>query len=340
MTIAQPKTHTSIYLTVFLAAVILGGGSLILHFAPNAKRDVLATGFLADIVITFPVVYYFLIIRPYQLKARRMLLVVSACLLLAYLILPPHQQHYILQLRMVSELVELGFIVYAISKIKNIISFYKQQQAGYQDFSYNVSKSLIAILGDSLPVKMLASEFIVLRFGLGCWKKFRPIPANIKQFSVYKESGYASFFGTILSVFIIELVFVHLLLMRYSQLAAILVSLGSVYGLLFLISNLSAIVKNPILFLPDKILLRAGFRWRAMININNISSLEKITEDYTADKTCFKGSLIKNSANMLVTFKHPVCIDRIYLKSVIANKIMLNIDKADGFINMINSQNC
>ncbi|RYE29084.1 MAG: hypothetical protein EOP42_15215, partial [Sphingobacteriaceae bacterium] len=202
MTVSQPKSYKNIYLTILLAAAILLCGQLILYFAPLPKRDVLATGFLADIVITFPAAYYFLIIRQNQLKARRMLLVISASLLVAYLILPPHQKYYVLQIRQASVLLELGFLVYAISKIKTIISVYKQQKTDYQDFSYNFSKSLGAILGNSLPVKMLASEIVMLRFGLGCWKKFSPIPANIKQFSIYKESGYTSFFGVILAIFI------------------------------------------------------------------------------------------------------------------------------------------
>lgn len=337
MTTFQPKPHKNIYFTTLLAAAILLCGLLVLHFAPLAKRDVLATGFLADIVITFPVAYYFLIIRPNQLKARRMLLVVSMCLLVAYLILPPHQKYYVLQLRKASELAELSFLIYVISKIKTIISFYKQQQAGYPDFSYNFSKSLVAVLGDSLPVRMLASEIIVLRFGLGCWKKFRPVSANIKQFTVYKESGFAGFFGVILSVFMIELVVVHLLLMHYSHLAAVLVSLASVYGLIFLISHLSSVVKNPILFLGDKILLRVGFKWRAMVNINNIASAEKITDSYVPDETCFRGSVMKNSINILLTFKHTVCIDRIYRKPITANKIVLSIDNAADFIKMLDS---
>lgn len=267
-----------------------------------------------------------------------MLLVVSACLLVAYLILPPHQKYYVLQLRKASVLVELCFLVYVISKIKTIISFYKQQQAGYQDFSYNLSKSLVAILGDSLPVRMLASEIIVLRFGLGCWKKFRPVSANIKQFTVYKESGYAGFFGVILSVFMIELVVVHLLLMHYSHQAAILVSLASVYGLIFLVSHLSAVVKNPILFLPDKILFRTGFRWRAMININNIASMEKINDNYQPDETCFRGSILKSSVNVLITLKHPISIDRIYRKPIVASQIMMTIDQIDAFINELKNQ--
>ncbi|RYE32417.1 MAG: hypothetical protein EOP42_09460 [Sphingobacteriaceae bacterium] len=340
MTISQTKSYKNIFLTIFLAAAILLCGLLILHFAPLPKRDILATGFLADIVVTFPVAYYFLIIRPNQLKMRRMLLVISACLLVAYLILPPHQKYYVLQIRQISALLELGFLIYAISKIKSIISVYKQQETEYQDFGYDLSKSLVAVLGDSLPVKMLASELIILRFGLGFWKKFRPMSSNIKQFSVYKEAGYAGFFGVILSVFLIELVIVHLLIMRYNLLAANIVTLASAYGLIFLIGNFSALVKSPILFLPDKILLRVGFRWRSLVNINNISSAEKIGYSYEADESCFKGSLMKNSANVLINFKHPVTVDRIYRKPIMVDKMIVSIDQVDAFLLEIRNQNC
>ncbi len=339
MTIAQPKSYKNIYLTTVLAAVILICGLLILHLAPLQKRDVLATGFLADIVITFPVIYYLLIIRPYQLKLQRMLLVISLCLLVAYLILPAHQKYYVLQLRKIYMLPELVFLIIIISKIKSVIGFYQKQKFDYQDFNFQLVQSLTAVLKDGFVVRMFAAEITVLRFGLGCWKNFKPIPSDFKQFSVYKETGYAGFFGVILSVFLIELVVVHLLLMRYNHLAAHIVTLASAYGLVFLIGHFSALIKSPILFLPDKILLRVGFRWRSLVNINNISTAKKIVYSYEADETCFKGSLMKNSGNVLITFKHPVTVDRIYRKPIMVDKMILSIDQVDTFLLELQNQN-
>ncbi|MGI4751761.1 MAG: hypothetical protein ACRYFB_14110 [Janthinobacterium lividum] len=325
---------------LFLAVFILVGGLLILHSVPFVKRDIIATGFLADIVITFPVAYYFLIIRPFKLKARRILVVISACLVVAYLVLPVHQQYYVLQLRKLNILAELGFLIYVISKLKHIIHYYQIQYAGYQDFAFDLLKSLVSVLGDGLPVRFFASEITILRFGLGCWKKFPQEPATIKRFSVFKDSGYASLFGVILFVALIEIVVFHLLLNQYSSVAAIILSFASAYGLIFFVGDFSAIVKSPILFLPGKILFRTGFRWRAMVNINNIASAEKITGSYKPDETCFRGSVMKNSANMLLTFKHPIYIDRIYQKLIIVDKIMLSIDQVDAFLEELNSQSC
>lgn len=332
------RTHKNIYLILFLAAFILFGGLLILHSVPMVKRDAVATGFLADIVITFPVAYYFLIIRSFKLKAQRILLVISACLVVAYCVLPPHQQYYVLQLRQLSALAELGFLIYVISKLKHINHYYQIHRADYQDFAFDFSKSLVSVLGDSLPVRFFASEIIILRFGLGCWKKFRPESATIKRFSVFKDSGYTSLFGVFLFVGLIEIVAFHLLLAHYSQLAAIILSFASAYGMIFFIGDFSAIVKSPILFLPGKILFRAGFRWRALININNIAFVERINDNYQPDENCFKGSILKSSVNVLITLKHSVSINRIYRKPIVASKIMMTIDQVDDFINELKNQ--
>lgn len=136
-----------------------------------------------------------------------------------------------------------------------------------------------------------------------------------------------------LFVALIEIVVFHLLLAHYNQLAAIILSALSVYGLIFFAGDFFAIVKSPILFLPGKMLFRTGFRWRAMININNIALMEKINDNYQPDENCFKGSILKSSVNVLITLKHPISIDRIYRKPIVASQIMMTIDQIDAFIN-------
>lgn len=167
---------------------------------------------------------------------------------------------------------------------------------------------------------------------------FRPEHATIKRSSVFKNSGYASLFGVFLFVALIEIVVFHLLLAHYNQLAAIILSALSVYGLIFFAGDFSAIVKSLILFLPGKMLFRTGFRWRALININNIAFVERINDNYQPDENCFKGSILKNSVNVLITLKHSVSINCIYRKPIVASKIMMTIDQADDFINELKNQ--
>jgi len=322
----------NIWFATLIAFTILFGGLFILQHVSLAKRDVVATGLLGDIVITFPLAYYFLLIRPLHLKKWSMLFVFTCCCAVAYLILPAHQKYYVLQLRKLSVLIELGIVIYAISKIRKVTAEFKRLQTILPDFAYNFSKSMITVLGNHWPVKLLASELIILRFGLFFWKKLNDTPLTVSRFTVYKESGYTSLFGVLLVVFMIELTAFHLLLLQYSKNVALIVSLLSLYGLVFIVADLSATVKSPVLILKDQLLLRTGLRWRVMLNTTNIASIEKIKDTYQGDKDCFRGGILKSSVNILFTLKHPVSIERIYRKPVIVNKILMSIDNVDEFL--------
>jgi hypothetical protein len=41
---------------------------------------------------------------------------------------------------------------------------------------------------------------------------------------------------------------------------------------------------------------------------------------------------MKNNANLSLTFKHPVNIERLYRKPVLVDKMIMNIDQPDDFI--------
>ncbi len=319
----------------FIAIIILIIGLFLLHAAAPVKRDLVATGFLVDIVVTFPVVFYFLVIRPLRIKKWKMVLVFTCCCGVAYCILPAHQQYYIIQLRKLTVGLELGVLIYALSKIKKIRSVYYQLQADFPDTAYNLQKSMMQILGGGVAVKVLASELTILNFGLFWWRKSKAGQASAKRFSVYKESGYAAFFGVLLTVCFIELVAFHLALMHYSNTAAIVLTVLSAYGTLFIIGDFSAIVKSPVTILDGRLLLRTGLRWRAVIDNTNIASVEKVKDSFQPGDGCFKGGVMKSSINILFTFKNPVTIERLYRKPIMVKQIVMCVDEADAFIDRL-----
>jgi hypothetical protein len=331
MTLLPYSIPKNIWLALLIALAIVFSGQFLIHHIPLLKRDVVATGFLCDMVITFPVIYYFLVIRPLKLRKWSIMLVITLCCAVAYVILPEHQRSYIIQLRKLTVLIELGVLIYSIRKIGKIRAEYKKLQFEFPDIAYNLYKSLASVFGDGIYVKLVASELTVLRFGLLCWKKQKQSSTATDQYTVYKESNYPLLFGVILFACIVEITGLHVVLLHYSKTAALIVSILSVYGMIFMVSDLSAILKSPVLVMSDKLLLRTGLRWRAVVDRNNIASIEKIKDTFQPDINCFKGSIMKNSANLLLTFKHPVNIERLYRKPVWVDKMIMSIDQADDF---------
>jgi len=338
MTFSTPAIPKNVWFTLLAACAVLCVGSFALHQATPVKRDLIATAFLMDIVITFPAVYYFLLIRPLKLKKWSIFLVFSICCAIAYLILPDHQRGYIIQLRKLSIGLEAVVIIYAISRIRQVRKEYRELQNNIPDFAYNFQKSMATVLGNHPAVKFLTTELTILRFGLFCWIKPTPLSHQIKKFTGYRESGYPAIFGVILFACCIELVAFHLFLNHYSHTAAIIVSVLTAYSLIFIIGDFSAILKSPVLIVDNQILLRTGVRWRALIELDNIASIEKVKDSFKPEDGCFKGSPMKNSFNILFTFNEPINVERIYRKTKATNQILMAIDDADGFIALIESR--
>jgi hypothetical protein len=326
------KPVLNVCLMVAFAILLLAGVPYVLHHVTSNQHNSMANGLLADMLITFPAAYYFFIIRPFKLRLRNLLLVFTCCCGVAYMIMPLQQQLYILQLRKATVLLELGIVVYAISKINNIITLYKHLQTQVPDMAFHLQQSIIGVLGNSLPVRMLASEITVLRFALLCWIKGNNLPFGARPYSTHKESGYAAMFCVLLFVMLIELTAVHLLLISYSELAAYIVSALTLYGMLFFVADISAVVKSPVWVSKTHLLLRTGMRWRLYTELDNINAIVKLKGDFEPGQSCFKGAIIKSNANLHISFKQPVVLSRLYRPDLIITNIVLTIDETDAFI--------
>ncbi|WP_184549048.1 hypothetical protein [Mucilaginibacter sp. FT3.2] len=326
----------NLILICVIAILIFCGGELILHNVASTVKNKVADGLLADFTITFPALYYFIIIRPSRASARRLLFVISICLAIAYLVLPAQQKAYILQIRKLSALAELLFIVYAFTKFNKLRLAYNAQKAVLPDPIYNLRLAMANTMGDSLGVKIVASELAVLKYGLFSWKKEQPALANSRSFTTHKDFGYIAIWCILLVAVMVETFAFHLLLLKWSHLAAMIITGLTLYGVIFFIADLSAIIKRKVEINQTTLLLRTGLRWRAIVDIANIQSVNKIINDYNSDDAYLQGGIIKSSGNLLITFKTPVQVDKLYGKSKMVSSILMNIDDYETFAATIN----
>ncbi|MDF2433604.1 MAG: hypothetical protein JWP44_3235 [Mucilaginibacter sp.] len=331
MPVISLKLNRNIYFITAVAFAIFIGGTVIMHIVPLTARNKIANALLADFTITFPVLYYLIIIRPLRKSARSVLLVISLCCFVAYLILPQHQKDYILQARKLTTLAELGFIIYAFTKFKKINRSYKVHQSIMADPIYNLRSAMADILGESLAIKVLAAELAVLRYGLLFLKKEKAILKESVDFSTYKEAGYIPVWCIIIVSITVELVAVHLLLMKWSSLAAVIVTILSIYGSVIIVADLSAIVKRNLLINKHQLVLRTGLRWRTITTPENVHSIRKIVYDHPAQDGLFMGGVLKKNGNLLILFREPVLVDKLYGSGKRYTSILMNIDDFEAF---------
>ena len=250
--------------------------------------------------------------------------------------LPAQQKGYILQLRKLTALAEIGFIGYAFSRFYKIRAAYVNYQSAFADPIYNLRSAMVDVLGGSLSIKVLAAELAMLRYGLLFWKKEKTGEGESHSFSTHKEFGYIAIWCILVCAVMVETVAFHLLLSKWSSVFATVLTLLSVYGILFFIADLSAILKRKILVIGDQLILRTGFRWSAKTNMDNIDKIRRITNNKLSTDVYFKGGIIKSSGDVLITFKSPVRVQKLYGPDKITSAILMNIDDLASFENIIN----
>jgi hypothetical protein len=242
-----------------------------------------------------------------------LLFVISVCFGIAYLVLPQHQREYILQVRKLTALAELIFIAYAVTKLNKLRRTYKEQQALFADPVYNLRAAMAAVIGDSFGIKIIASEMAVLRYGLLFWKKETPAIKYGSTFSTHKEFGYIAIWCILLFAVMVEVTTL----------------------IIFFVADLSAIIKRKILINNEQLILRTGLRWQVITSISNINAIKKITSDYHSNNLYFKGGISKKSGNLLIIFKEPVMVDKLYGAGKPFSSILMNIDDFELFSALI-----
>jgi hypothetical protein len=227
-------TRNIILITLIAILIFLGGLTLLHTVALNVRAKV-ADGLLADFIVTFPALYYLIIIRPTQTSAKRLLFVVSVCSVIAYLVLPAQQKAYILQIRKLSALAELLFVIYAFTKFNKLRLAYKAQKTLLPDPIYNLRLAMVNTMGDSLGVKVIASELAILKYGLLSWQKEPAALIQSRSFSTHKDFGYIAIWCILFVAIMVETFAFHLLLLKWSHIAAMVVTGLTLYSVILLI---------------------------------------------------------------------------------------------------------
>lgn len=171
---------------------------------------------------------------------------------------------------------ELIIISYGIIKIRTIIAEYKKLSLGFHDFIYNIRGAFDKVFGKFALTPIIAGEIAIVRYGLLFWLGGKEVVQRQNYYSTYKKSGYIAIWCIILLMMIVETTGIHFLLWNWNKELAVIVTLLSVYGVIFFISDLAAVMKRPVVFHNNQLFLRIGIRWNAVIHISSVNSVEVI----------------------------------------------------------------
>lgn len=295
------------------------------------KANHLSLAITLDVVIGIPVLFYFFVIRKFQLKLATILVAYLAAVGVAGWILPNEYEGYLAWFEfslIFSEAILVGFLVFNIRKI---IKQYRIESELRSDFILNLEASLRKVIGKAAGA--VVGEVAMLRYAFFFWKiKSEHLPTQY-PYTVHEKSGVAAMMGALMMATIAEATAVHLLLASWNYTVAIVLLLLSIYSFIFLIGYLVAIYKRPTIIENNQLTLRIGFVWYTVIDFDNIERVEVVKRIDEEDKSILNiASSILTSPNILITLKEPVTITWLYGMKKTSTKLAIFMDERDKFV--------
>ena len=297
--------------------------------------DSLSIGITFDLLITAPLVY-FLLIRKTTIPKTTIVPFLILGVIIGTSILPPENQFYLnLFKTWILPIVELSILSFVVYKVRAVVKRYKLQRKHSFDFFTTLKHTCQEILPKA-AIAPAATEIAVFYYGFIYWRK-RELKEN--EFSYHKESGTIALLIAFIFIVGIETFVCHMLLIKWSTIAAWILTCLSIYSSFQLFGFLKSILKRPILIEDNNLYLRYGIMSESTINIKEIDSIELSSKDLEDTKEIRKFSFLGEleSHNVIIRLKAENTLTGLYGMKSNFKALALHVDNKNEFKNRIDN---
>lgn len=314
---------------------LLGTLVLLMKSSFLNENDILNFAITADLLLTVPLVY-FLLIRKYAIPNTTVIPFMIIGLVLGFYFLPQESQVYLEMFKTWAlPVIELSLVTFIIIKVPGAIKKYKELKGSTPDF-FDALKSTCYEMFPKSVVIPVVTEIAVFYYGFIYWKKRK---LKVNEFTYHKESGTIALLAVTIFIVVVETVVLHILLSKWSNIAAWILTFISIYSGFQLFGFLKSISKRPISIKNDKLLLRYGIMSETSIFLKNIASVEVSSIDmaWNAEnrKLSFLGEM--ESHNVIIRLKEENVLIGLYGIKRKYKNLALHIDKKIEFKNQIDN---
>jgi hypothetical protein len=311
-------------------------GSIALALSDLSKQHPeLYSAITYDLILTGPLLLFFLSKR--KVPKYLVSLFVSVGIVTAYLVIPKSEQFHLNLIRFILiPLVELVAMItvirFAIRTAKNIRL---QSVDANPDFYTILRQSAIEATKSERIGSIISAEMAVLFYTFFAWKK-RPLAAQ--EFSLHKDSGSLALYWSVMLILAVELVGLHVLLVRWSELGAWIIFGFSLYGMMMLFAHLKALSRRPYRINAHSVTLKQGIFASVEIPFDAIESIvlsDKTPEEkpFTHCKLALLGNLEMH--NMVIHFNRNLPVTYMYGIRKSADSILFHVDEKQAFKDLL-----
>lgn len=289
-----------------------------------------------DLLLTTPLVY-FLIIRKKDIPKITVASVFVACLVVAHYIIPPAKQTFLNQLTYwLFPIVEFFVISYVVISAQRTIRQFKVEKKASPDFYTALCIACKAALPKRAAM-LFATEIAVVYYALFAWAA-KPIP-KANEFTSYKKNGIISVVYALMMIVLAETFAVHMLVERWSELAAWILTWVSLYTCIQLFALVRSLPKRLTYIdkAERKLYLRSGFINETIIDIDTIVDIKLTARALPEDGSVVKFSALGDfdSHNIILHLKEETILYKIYGMQKRFKSLALYMDEKELFVNQL-----
>lgn len=240
--------------------------------------DLVALGITIDLVVGVPLAFYFLVVRPRRLSVVALVPVVVGGVLAASQLLPVDQQTALHAIALLLIPVEVGVIVWIGWRALHAVR--QSRSDATTDPLQRLHSIAFDVTRNRRAAAILASEIAVYYYALGAWRASPNAPPGATPFTHYRRGAHASLVGGFILVMAVEGIAVHLLVAPWNPVVAWILTIGTIYGALWLVADYRATVLRPILVSEEQVLVRAGLRFTLRVPRTRIVSVGREKPDF------------------------------------------------------------
>ena len=282
-----------------------------------------------DLAFTVPLVYLFLIRKRDISNTTAIPLFIVGLVLASFLIPADHQVYLRLIKQWVVPVVELAALALVGQKVRKILKAYNGQKSHSLDFHSQIREATKEVLPKKVST-IFAFEISLIYYCFLSWKK-RKLQPN--EFTYHKKSGTIAILAVLIGIVWVETLVIHILLERWSPLAAWILTVLSLYSGFQIFGMLRSLSKRPLSIQKGVLLLRYGIMSEATIPLDTIQSIELSSRQQAFDRQTRKLSPLGDleSHNVLIHLKEENKLQRLYGIKKTFTTIALHVDEKERF---------
>jgi len=236
----------------------------------SVHPGLLSYAVLADLVVTMPVFYYYVVLRGRSVSLVTVFPIVVLGLIRARMLIPAKQLHQLPGVELFVGLAEVVALAWLGSRALQLRRMYRHIGPRESTFADTFAETVRESFGKSPFTSFVISEVSILYYGLFSWRAEVEIPDGAVATTSHRRSGWSGVLIGVGMIVVVESIAIHFLVALWSAKLAWVLSALSAYGLLWLLGDYRAMLLRPTFLTSSMLRLRIGMRWQADVPLHEI----------------------------------------------------------------------